>query len=71
MSNCDTIRLDLDAYVKGRLPAEEMRSVTGHLESCPECRETLARLNQVTALLGKWTDITPRADFIEFNTCKF
>ncbi|HLD35577.1 MAG TPA: HEAT repeat domain-containing protein [Planctomycetota bacterium] len=65
MSNCDTIRLDLDAYVKGLLPTEEMRPVASHLESCPECRNALIQLKQVAAILHKWEDITPQAGFIE------
>ena len=57
--------MDLDAYVKGRLPAEEMRSVTGHLESCPECQNALIQLKQVATILHKWNDISPQAGFIE------
>jgi HEAT repeat protein len=65
MSNCDTIRLDLDAYVKGWLPAEEMRPVASHLEACPECQNALSQLKQLAAILHKWEDITPQAGFIE------
>ncbi|MEW6027180.1 MAG: HEAT repeat domain-containing protein [Planctomycetota bacterium] len=65
MNNCDRIRLDLDAYIKGLMPAEEIRSVTGHLESCAGCRSALSQLKQISAVLGKWTDIAPRADFID------
>ena len=65
MNNCDKIRLSLESYIKNGLPAEEMRLIAGHLESCPECRETLAQLKQVSTILHKWTDISPKADFIE------
>ncbi len=65
MSNCDKIRLDLDAYVKGWLPAEEMRPIASHLESCPDCKNALIQLKQVSAILGKWEDIAPKSDFVE------
>lgn len=76
MNNCDKIRLDLEAYIKGLLPAErqrspdsigaeEMRLVAGHLENCPECNNALIQLKQVSTILHKWNDITPKTGFIE------
>ncbi|MBI5778857.1 MAG: FecR domain-containing protein [Planctomycetes bacterium] len=65
MNNCDKIRLATDAYIKGLLPEEEMRSVTNHLESCPECKNVLIQSKKVSAILHKWADITPKDNFIE------
>lgn len=36
--DCPTLHRKLDAYLEGRLPADESAWVEVHLASCPECR---------------------------------
>src|SRR6185312_17285026 len=42
----------------GSLPAEELREMRAHIDSCPECREEFDALRRVTAAFAYWpTDV--------------
>ena len=51
-SRCPDARVLLPAYVEGELDAAELSRVTGHLESCSECRAEEAQYRQVLGALG-------------------
>lgn len=65
MSDCDKIRLELDAYIGNQLPEGAMNAVARHLEPCPDCHSAMARMKRVSALLREWPGIEPRNDFID------
>ena len=48
------------AYVLGSLSTEERREFEAHLETCPRCREAVAELSGIPALLAKvdFADVT-------------
>jgi predicted anti-sigma-YlaC factor YlaD len=49
---CDDVHLDLGAYAVGALAVAEAEAVRRHLDSCVACRDELAELERVTALLA-------------------
>lgn len=52
---CDEIRLALGAYVVGAIDPAERTVVERHIAACPACRDELAGLAGLPALLGRLT----------------
>ena len=52
-SGCDEIRLALGVYVLGAIDPAERAVVDDHLSQCDDCREELAGLAGLPALLGR------------------
>lgn len=57
-AECGELRLALGVYVVGAIDPAERAAVDAHLSHCPECREELAGLAGLPALLGR----VPRAE---------
>ncbi|MEU8345958.1 Putative zinc-finger [Actinomadura meyerae] len=53
MNDCTDVRTSLGVYVLGALDPGERSQVEGHLERCPACRDELAGLAGLPALLGR------------------
>lgn len=53
MSDHDQVRMDLGGYVLGGLEDHEVESVEAHLAACAACREELAELAPLPALLAR------------------
>jgi anti-sigma factor RsiW len=53
---CEQVRIDLGGYVLGALEPAERRAVDEHLAHCPDCRNELAELAEMPALLGRLTE---------------
>jgi Putative zinc-finger len=53
LSGCGDVRLALGVYVVGAIDPAERAIVDAHLSHCPACREELAGLAGVPALLGR------------------
>lgn len=61
--NCRDVLLLLDDFVDGTLPEGERREVARHLEGCPECRTSDARMRALLAEVGALPrSIPPRRD---------
>ncbi|HUA28078.1 MAG TPA: zf-HC2 domain-containing protein [Streptosporangiaceae bacterium] len=58
LTDCGDIRYALGVYVVGAIDPAERATVDAHLSHCPECREELAGLAGLPALLGR----VPRED---------
>ena len=52
MAGCREIRQALGVYVLGAIDPAERAQVDEHLASCPGCREDLAGLAGLPAMLG-------------------
>lgn len=57
MVSCEYFLELLSAGLDGELTAEEERELSGHLASCPECRELAARLTAVHAAFPQLEEI--------------
>lgn len=53
LSGCGDIRLALGVYIVGAIEPAERTIVDAHLSHCPDCREELAGLAGLPALLGR------------------
>ncbi|WP_433476603.1 anti-sigma factor family protein [Spirillospora sp. CA-142024] len=53
MNDCTDVRTALGVYVLGALDPGERSQVEAHLERCPACRDELAGLAGLPALLGR------------------
>jgi hypothetical protein len=53
MSHCADVRTALGVYVVGAIDPAERGRVEAHLEGCPACRDELAGLAGLPALLGR------------------
>ena len=53
MSSCREIRQALGVYVLGAIDPAERAQVDEHLATCPDCREELASLAGLPAMLRK------------------
>jgi predicted anti-sigma-YlaC factor YlaD len=53
MNGCVDVRTSLGAYVLGSLDAAERSQVEAHLAGCPACRDELAGLAVLPAMLGR------------------
>ncbi len=58
LTDCGDIRRALGVYVVGAIDPAERATVDAHLSHCPDCREELAGLAGLPALLGR----VPRED---------
>jgi anti-sigma-K factor RskA len=58
LTDCGNIRYALGVYVVGAIDPAERATVDAHLSHCPDCREELAGLAGLPALLGR----VPRED---------
>jgi hypothetical protein len=58
LTDCGDIRYALGVYVVGAIDPAERAAVDAHLSHCPDCREELAGLAGLPALLGR----VPRED---------
>ena len=58
LTDCGDIRYALGVYVVGAIEPAERAIVDAHLSQCPDCREELAGLAGLPALLGR----VPRED---------
>ena len=58
LTDCGDIRYSLGVYVVGAIDPAERATVDAHLSHCPDCREELAGLAGLPALLGR----VPRED---------
>ena len=61
--DCKKIQNDLTAYLDGELTEKQARLVSGHLKTCPLCRQEIETLRQSLALVLEWKEIEPSADF--------
>ena len=52
-SQCAQIRPELGVYVLGAIAPADRAAVSRHLASCPRCREEVAGLAELPALLRK------------------
>lgn len=63
---CESWKAQLDTYLDGELPSEEMRAFDAHVHSCPECAaDALARLQMKHAVRTAGMRFTPSAEFRE------
>ncbi|MEU6752275.1 zf-HC2 domain-containing protein, partial [Spirillospora sp. NPDC046719] len=53
MNECADVRTALGVYVVGAIDPAERGRVDAHLEGCPACRDELAGLAGLPALLGR------------------
>ncbi|MFA1537752.1 anti-sigma factor family protein [Actinomadura monticuli] len=53
MNDCTDVRTSLGVYVLGALDPGERSRLEGHLERCPACRDELAGLAGLPAMLGR------------------
>ncbi|CNE27077.1 transmembrane anti-sigma factor [Mycobacterium tuberculosis] len=53
MNDCTDVRTSLGVYVLGALDPGERSLLEGHLERCPACRDELAGLAGLPAMLGR------------------
>jgi anti-sigma factor RsiW len=56
---CKTIQKKLALYLAEELTASDQRQIEAHLRSCPVCRDELARVRQLLALLKSDSMIPP------------
>jgi Putative zinc-finger len=49
---CDDLHDDLSAWIDGELNADDRARVTAHLQSCRDCREYVAALQNISSLVG-------------------
>ncbi len=64
MKYCEAIRVELPAYAGGKLDGDSAAPVQAHLESCADCRDELAELERLEALLCEaLSPITPSVTF--------
>ena len=70
--NCEQVRNRLSSYVDNELPADLRAEVDAHLESCPDCTDELAALQNLSSAAEKlvhpslpasiWTNIEAQLD---------
>jgi len=48
---CQAVRQKLEAYAAAEVPPQVRKRIKGHLQSCSECREALARQKELEALI--------------------
>ena len=60
---CSQVQERLSAFQDGELKPQEQERVSGHLESCPACRERYAEMEKVWRALGDLNEIAPEPGF--------
>jgi anti-sigma factor RsiW len=53
----------LNAYLDGELPEPQSDAIARHLESCPQCRQTLASLKQTDEMVQGLPQLEPSDQF--------
>jgi anti-sigma factor RsiW len=62
----DQWRIQLDTYLDGELPADQMRALDAHLRTCPACAaDALARVQFKRAIKTAGVRFTPSVEFRE------
>lgn len=62
MTDCRTVRAQFSAYLDGSLTGLAMRSIAGHLESCPECAAEFSLWRKMQQSLATLAPVRPPAD---------
>jgi len=60
---CSQVQDKLSAFQDGELNPQEQERVSGHLESCPACRERYAEMEKIWQALGDFKEILPEPEF--------
>ena len=61
---CETWKTQLDSYVDGELPSEQMRALDTHVSNCSSCAtDILARVQIKRAVQVAGRSYVPRAEF--------
>jgi len=60
---CSQVQDKLSAFQDGELNPQEQERVSGHLESCPACRERYAEMEKIWQALGGFKEILPEPEF--------
>jgi len=63
MHYCDKFKESFSSYVEGELAPDTRQVLESHLSICPECRETVQRLNILRKTLKQLSRITTSPDF--------
>lgn len=61
--NCQEIRIWLNAYLDGELPAGEAEKVKRHLETCPACCRQAEALRRIGSALDRLPPLTAPPGF--------
>jgi anti-sigma factor RsiW len=62
--DCDSWKAELDTYLDGELPEEEMRAFDAHVRGCPSCAaDALTRVQMKRAIQIAGKRFTPSAEF--------
>lgn len=65
MTHCERVQDQLSDLIDGALSPAEAEAVSVHLEACADCRQELAELRSVVALLHAVPPVVPPADLAE------
>src|ERR1700687_5117621 len=61
---CESWKAQLDTYLDGEVPQEEMRTFDAHVRNCPSCSaDALSRVQLKRAIQAAGKRFTPSADF--------
>ena len=61
---CESWKAQLDTYLDGEVPEQEMRTFDAHVRNCPSCSaDALARLQMKRAIQAAGRRYTPSAEF--------
>lgn len=63
MHYCDKFKESFSSYVEGELAPDTRQVLESHLSICPECRDTVQRLNALRKTLNRLSRITTSPDF--------
>ncbi len=61
MNTCDLTRERFSLYLEGELEPDEIITFENHIETCSECRETLAGLREILDIGRTMADLEPPA----------
>lgn len=61
MKKCEEIEKDLPLYLDNALPSAEKQVIEDHLQSCPQCTKTLARLSKTRTMVNNLAEVEPPA----------
>jgi anti-sigma factor RsiW len=61
---CESWKAELDTYLDGEVPGEDMRTFDAHVRSCPSCSaDALTRVQMKRAIQAAGRRFTPSAEF--------
>lgn len=63
MDYCDKFKESFSSYVEGELASDTRQVLESHLSICPECRDTVQRLNALRKTLNQLSRISTSPDF--------